>query len=248
MPMLSPSRAGLVVIAMLGLSTPAHAAANFLAPDADVGGNNVGTLKVEAPPPAPPAPGVPPPPQIFDTTTFRWTSSPGLFFFPDASGGNTVTSAPGGTSGVVTIVRNDGGLFEFGGIDYAYSTLDTFLGDEALLVQGFRSGNLIATASFVQPISNAGFFSSFGPGTLAGIGIDEVRFGLDTLRIVRDDDDFLIGRGKFSTSIRNVVFAETGVLTPSPAAVPEPATWALMIGGFAMAGYALRRRRAARTA
>jgi hypothetical protein len=26
-------------------------------------------------------------------------------------------------------------------------------------------------------------------------------------------------------------------------AVPEPATWALMIGGFGMAGVALRRRR-----
>ncbi len=39
-------------------------------------------------------------------------------------------------------------------------------------------------------------------------------------------------------------FADRIVLTA--AAVPEPATWALMIGGFAFAGAAMRRR--ARTA
>ena len=38
------------------------------------------------------------------------------------------------------------------------------------------------------------------------------------------------------------------VRDPTPTAgVPEPATWALMIGGFGMAGAALRRRRAAAT-
>lgn len=37
-----------------------------------------------------------------------------------------------------------------------------------------------------------------------------------------------------------------GVVTISNgAAVPEPATWALMISGFGLAGMALRRRRAA---
>lgn len=34
----------------------------------------------------------------------------------------------------------------------------------------------------------------------------------------------------------------------SLAAVPEPATWALMIGGFAMTGFAMRRRRVALSA
>lgn len=241
MPMPLIRHAGLAFLAMLSLSAPAHAAASFDTPT-DIGGGPSGSIKVEVPPPAPPAPGAPPLPQIFDTTTFRWTGSPGLFFFPDFAGGNTVTSAPGGTPGVVTIVRQDGGVFEFGGIDYSYSTLDTFLGDEALRVQGLLNGTLIATALFIQPVSNSGFFSSFGPGDLAGVDIDELRFGLDTQRTVFDDDGFPM-RGRFSSSIRNVVFAETGVLSPAP--IPEPATWALMIGGFGAAGAALRRRRRA---
>ncbi len=38
---------------------------------------------------------------------------------------------------------------------------------------------------------------------------------------------------------------ETGFIVDTPAAVPEPATWALLLGGFALAGVALRRRTAA---
>lgn len=235
--------AGLAFLAMLCLSAPAHAKAVFEGGGDIGGGGPSGILKVEVPPPAPPAPGIPPPPLIFDTTTFKWTGSPGLFFFLDAAGGNTVTSTPEGGSGVVTIVRQDAGLFEFGGIDYAYSTLDEFLGDEPLRVQGFLHGNVIGTAFFIQPVSNAGFFSSFGPGALAGIQINELRFGLDTARDV--DVDGFPRRGRFSTSIRNVVFAETGVLSSPLTPIPEPATWALMIGGFGMVGYALRRRAAA---
>ncbi len=41
------------------------------------------------------------------------------------------------------------------------------------------------------------------------------------------------------SSATNLVFSATG------GTVPEPATWALMIGGFAMTGFAARRRRAA---
>jgi hypothetical protein len=39
--------------------------------------------------------------------------------------------------------------------------------------------------------------------------------------------------------------AESFFLVAAPGGVPEPATWALMIGGFGMAGATLRRRRAA---
>lgn len=41
--------------------------------------------------------------------------------------------------------------------------------------------------------------------------------------------------------------AQTASLAVGTAAVPEPATWAMMIAGFALTGAALRRRRAATT-
>lgn len=50
-----------------------------------------------------------------------------------------------------------------------------------------------------------------------------------------------------NTQINNVKFAGD-LLTISPPPVPEPATWALMIAGFGMAGAMLRRRRTLATA
>lgn len=41
------------------------------------------------------------------------------------------------------------------------------------------------------------------------------------------------------------VLYSTQVAPPPPPAVPEPATWALMIGGFALAGSMMRRRKMA---
>jgi hypothetical protein len=242
MAILFPSRATLGVLAMLSLSAPAHAKASFERPEVPGGGNGTGIVRVEVPPTAPPTPGAPPPPVVYDTSTFTWSVSPGLFFFPDV-GGNTVTSAPGGDPGVVTVLRRDGGQFEFGGIDYAFSTLDTFLDSETLRVRGLRNGVVIGSVSFIQPISNAGFFSTFGAGALAGVEIDELRFELDTRRTVFDDEGFP-SFGRFSESIRNIEFADTGPLAgPGPVGpVPEPATWALMITGFGLAGAALRRR------
>jgi hypothetical protein len=51
---------------------------------------------------------------------------------------------------------------------------------------------------------------------------------------------FISETGKYGTKSARQSFAFAG---PGGAAIPEPATWALMIGGFAMAGAALRRSR-----
>jgi hypothetical protein len=42
--------------------------------------------------------------------------------------------------------------------------------------------------------------------------------------------------------------AAQAIAAPNVAAVPEPATWATMLGGFAMAGATLRRRKSGTTA
>ena len=44
--------------------------------------------------------------------------------------------------------------------------------------------------------------------------------------------------------MRSVAFAATGVAA-LPTAVPEPASWAMMAGGFGLAGATMRRRRTA---
>jgi choice-of-anchor A domain-containing protein len=51
-----------------------------------------------------------------------------------------------------------------------------------------------------------------------------------------------------NTQINNVKFAGDLLTLTPPGAVPEPASWALMIGGFGMAGALLRRKRAVATA
>jgi hypothetical protein len=52
--------------------------------------------------------------------------------------------------------------------------------------------------------------------------------------------------GSFSLTVNNVAVSNDGVLTPITGyirAVPEPATWAMMLVGFAGIGFAMRRRR-----
>ena len=58
-----------------------------------------------------------------------------------------------------------------------------------------------------------------------------------------------LGAGTYSITITGDCGAGCpagfGVRLDTAAAVPEPATWGLMIGGFAMTGFAMRRRKAA---
>lgn len=57
-------------------------------------------------------------------------------------------------------------------------------------------------------------------------------------------DKALIGYPGIGTS-KNVTFSFTTIIPVPPPAVPEPATWAMMIGGLGMVGAAMRRKRAA---
>lgn len=58
-------------------------------------------------------------------------------------------------------------------------------------------------------------------------------------------DFFLEGRAiTFNPPDRAVGFSLNGLSASGPGAVPEPATWAMMVVGFGTVGFALRRRRA----
>ncbi|KQN92641.1 hypothetical protein ASE95_08115 [Sphingomonas sp. Leaf231] len=81
--------------------------------------------------------------------------------------------------------------------------------------------------------------------TFASLGTMSDVFDFSESNISLDDDGFL------TLDLSNTSFAPSGSLqvrldqAPSQGAVPEPATWAMMILGFAVVGHALRRRKAA---
>jgi len=90
--------------------------------------------------------------------------------------------------------------------------------DEAnVSFQLFRDGLQVATSGFLLPSDNPTFLSSGFSGV-----VDEVRVFAEGGYYVMDD----------------VTFSSSG-------AVPEPATWALMILGFGAVGYSMRRRQKA---
>lgn len=68
--------------------------------------------------------------------------------------------------------------------------------------------------------------------TLSAVGSYQLRFGVSNF----NDAAFQSGLAFAGVTVNNV---------PVTGAVPEPATWAMMIAGFGLAGTALRRRRTA---
>jgi hypothetical protein len=84
----------------------------------------------------------------------------------------------------------------------------------------------------------SGFFRK--PFTVADISDYVATGGLTTLSFVVRSSTNL---GNNDPIIDRVLFERTG--TTNVPGIPEPATWALMLGGFGLAGAALRRRRVA---
>lgn len=114
--------------------------------------------------------------------------------------------------------------FEFGAmvdmIDYGFN----FFGSDSIALAGLNSTTGVSTSTSVagsDPITTRSiFFTAGNAGSL----------------------NFYVG----TSSSDNVGPLLDGVrLNITPGAVPEPASWALMIGGFAIAGAAMRRRSAA---
>ena len=142
-----------------------------------------------------------------------------------------------------------------GNADIEYSYVSDFdngssANDASCLVAALAGagGQFCDTGLGLREVGIAGGDSGgpqFVNGLLAGVNSYGLSFGLDY-----GDVDGLLNSsfGEFSGYVPVFIHANwiNGVLVQG--AVPEPATWAMMIGGFGFAGGALRRRRTAKLA
>ena len=79
--------------------------------------------------------------------------------------------------------------------------------------------------------------------TATFVGPNEVDFKAPSGHTIDMNDQFFVNVA-FTGPVDTTHFSFAGLWTDRPG-VPEPATWALMLGGFGLAGVALRRRRTA---
>ncbi len=168
--------------------------------------------------------------------------------------GDTVTCG-GATFECSTLSAPVGAGSEFG-IDLGtFGTVFTADFSAGLLTLSFTNN-----PSFPEGISfedgYALFFSNeTNPFTFAALGdvtdvynfSGEDVFGFDPSNITLDGGDLTINlANSFFAPGGSLQVKFDGTVTPPPAgAVPEPATWAMMILGFALVGFAMRRRTSA---
>ena len=103
-----------------------------------------------------------------------------------------------------------------------------------------QSGQVFSPFSLGTTFSDADHNANgllVGFSSLLGAGITHVQFGLN-------DDQFFDNSGSLRVCIDHADNACRDAFFPqSGGAVPEPATWAMMIAGFGLSGAMLRRRR-----
>jgi hypothetical protein len=166
---------------------------------------------------------------------FSGGSEAGFDYRPDGAYVINVNGNPGhdaegyviGGEGGIVFTAADSPLFTFEGLDYfAYDSRG--VGSQTLTVNGWRDGSVIGTDLFDLANTNVVDWTLFGATNLYGLRLDSLSIQLNA----GADAGFT-----YWQSIDNVRL--------SPSAVPEPATWAMMIMGFGLAGAMLRRRRTA---
>ena len=132
-----------------------------------------------------------------------------------------------------------GGRVAFSLISATPLPMDTFI--QASTLSSFTPG--VARVRF----TDACF--TFVSGSSNSVACDAVEvivntnFGSTSL-IRRLQDGALLMVGRY-TSVGSTSYPGTMIVSEVAGAVPEPATWALMLAGSAMTGYALRRRKVA---
>ena len=156
---------------------------------------------------------------------------------------NYVVNADTGTVGTVATPVfygpgdvNEGATPRVAGNAYIHGTTTQYaIGAnlDVLVRQANNAGTLTTVGSLGVPV---------GPRTSFDIGFDGIAYLLDTDRLYTVNLD--TGLATFTGNTSNALF---GITALDVGAVPEPATWAMMILGFGLVGGAMRRRKTAHT-
>lgn len=174
-------------------------------------------------------------------------------FGPEIVGGYTFTAAPGGggNSGKGSVVGQGG---------YGLGSNGSFGGDAVYIGVDSRTGydNLMLNSG---PVSQLGFYMNYCPNcggddptisALDSSGNPFESFDLATLAPISTPGGMNVfafrGIADASADIYGLRFGGnyilvTGTANGETGAVPEPATWAMMLFGFGAIGFATRRRR-----
>ncbi|MBB3691801.1 FxDxF family PEP-CTERM protein [Sphingomonas sp. BK580] len=115
-----------------------------------------------------------------------------------------------------------------------------------LPTNGLGSGTVTTSVTDLFSVNDLDFYSVTINGiaatiTKTGGGQNEVAF-VNSVPITAGKLNELVVTGY---SRGNGAYGGQATFTPISSAVPEPATWAMMIMGFGVVGYAMRRRRTA---
>ena len=164
---------------------------------------------------------------VFVTTNADLVASPFSF---DVQGATFTLSATNSFAAPLSVQTSDTGEFSsFGGFLGIPVTPSPSFTNRGTVQYGPGVFGSYASFDSLTPVNFSNGENFLGFRALVG---DDAYYGF-----VFTTNGMLNGYG-FETSANTVITATT-------AAVPEPATWAMMIGGFAFAGSVLRRRRSA---
>ena len=121
----------------------------------------------------------------------------------------------------------------------------------------FNLGSVVLTAADLSPDSLLGLGIQYNNGNFNGFA-GQLNFNYQNQayalslqggtfavnRLVNGNIDYGTNYVSGYVNIGNQSLTGQTVVTPATAAVPEPATWAMMVLGFGFVGYTMRRRRA----
>lgn len=146
---------------------------------------------------------------------------------------------------------------------FIQSSFSAGVGTISFALTGLSAGTAYTTSFFAATRPNYGIGATAnGPTTPLSVSFDGTDLGAFTATSV-DFTSFTAlaflataGTGTLTFSGTAGAFGDVNldlvnvqrsavVTPPTPGAVPEPATWAMMLGGFGVVGFAMRRRREA---